>query len=266
MSALQLSPPAWHDVLVQFAMKGKPDTAADRVQPVLDAVTRARAAYPDVTIEQFGEASANKWFNDTIMKDFKRAEWTAVPLALGILLVVFGAVVAASLPVVLALTAFFAANGLLALISHAMHVDTSASSVMLLMGLAVGVDYCLFYLRREREERAAGRDQQTALRVAAATSGRSVLISGLTVMVAMAGMFLSGMQLFAGFAVATISVVFIAMVGSVTVLPALMSLLGDKVEFGHIPFFGRVSLPADGSRVWKMVLDRCWPDPGSLPC
>ena len=223
---------------------------------------RARAAHPDVTIEQFGEASANKWFNDTIMKDFKRAEWTAVPLALGILLVVFGALVAASLPVLLALTAFFAANGLLALISHAMHVDSSASSVMLLMGLAVGVDYCLFYLRREREERAAGRDQQTALRVAAATSGRSVLISGLTVMVAMAGMFLSGMQLFAGFAVATISVVFIAMVGSVTVLPALMSLLGDKVEFGHIPYFGRASRPTGGSRVWKMVLDRVLARPG----
>ena len=254
--------PSQHDVLVQFAMKGKPDSAADRVQPVLDAVSRARAAHPDVTIEQFGEASANKWFNDTIMKDFKRAEWTAVPLALGILLVVFGALVAATLPVLLALTAFFAANGLLALISHAMHVDTSASSVMLLMGLAVGVDYCLFYLRREREERAAGRDQQTALRVAAATSGRSVLISGLTVMVAMAGMFLSGMQLFAGFAVATISVVFIAMVGSVTVLPALMSLLGDKVDFGRVPFLGRTRRPSDGSRIWNSVLGRVLARPG----
>jgi putative drug exporter of the RND superfamily len=251
-----------HDVLVQFAMKGSPDTSADRVQPVLDAVTRAQAAHPDVRIEQFGQASANKWFNDTIMKDFKRAEWTAVPLALGILLVVFGALVAATLPVVLALTAFFAANGLLALVSHAMHVDTSASSVMLLMGLAVGVDYCLFYLRREREERAAGRDGQTALRIAAATSGRSVLISGLTVMVAMAGMFLSGMQLFAGFAIATISVVFIAMVGSVTVLPALMSLLGDKVELGRVPFLGRVRQPSGGSRIWNIVLTRVLARPG----
>ncbi|HUY44315.1 MAG TPA: MMPL family transporter [Streptosporangiaceae bacterium] len=250
------------DVLIQFAMKGNPDTSANRVQPVLDAVARARAAYPDVTIEQFGQASANKWFNDTIMKDFKQAEWTAVPLALGILLVVFGALVAASLPVVLALTAFFAANGLLALISHAMHVDTSASSVMLLMGLAVGVDYCLFYLRREREERAAGRDPQAALRIAAATSGRSVLISGLTVMVAMAGMFLSGMQLFAGFAIATISVVLIAMVGSVTVLPALMSLLGDKVEFGRIPFLGRARRSSGGGRIWNAVLGGVLARPG----
>jgi putative drug exporter of the RND superfamily len=251
-----------HDVLIQFAMKGDTNTAADRVQPVLDAVARARAAHPGVTIEQFGEASANKWFNDTIMKDFKRAEWTAVPLALGILLVVFGALVAAALPVGLALTAFFAANGLLALISHAMHVDNSASSVMLLMGLAVGVDYCLFYLRREREERAAGRDKQTALRIAAATSGRSVLISGLTVIVAMAGMFLSGMQLFAGFAIATISVVLIAVVGSVTVLPALMSLLGDKVELGRVPFLGRARRPSGESRVWNAVLGRVLARPG----
>ena len=254
--------PGRHDVLIQFAMKGDPNTAANRVQPVLDAVARARTAHPDVTVEQFGEASANKWFNDTITKDLQRAEWTVVPLALGILLVVFGAVVAALLPVMLALTAFLAANGLLALISHALHVDSSTSSVMLLMGMAVGVDYCLFYLRREREERARGRDPRTALRIAAATSGRSVLISGLTVIVAMAGMFLAGMQLFAGFAVATILVVLIAMAGSVTVLPALLSLLGDKVEFGRIPFLGRVRKPAGGSRAWKIVLDRVLARPG----
>src|SRR6266536_1001682 len=250
------------DVLIQFAMKGDRNKAPDRVQPVLDAVAAVRTAYPGVRIDQFGEASANKWFNDTIMKDMKRAEWTVVPLALGILLVVFGALMAALLPVVLALTAFLAANGLLAVISHALHVDQSASSVMLLMGMAVGVDYCLFYLRREREERAAGRDKETALRIAAATSGRSVLISGMTVLVAMAGMFLAGMQLFAGFAVATISVVLIAIVGSVTVLPALMSLLGDKVMLGRVPFIRRTRRPAQGSRFWKVVLDRVLARPG----
>jgi uncharacterized membrane protein YdfJ with MMPL/SSD domain len=254
--------PSRHDVLVQFAMKGDPDTADKRVQPVLDAVAAARAAHQDVTIEQYGDASGNKYFSDTILKDMKRAEWTVVPVAIGILLVVFGALVAALLPVVLALTAFMAANGLLAVISHAMHVDQSTSSVMLLMGMAVGVDYCLFYLRREREERARGRDPDAALRIAAATSGRSVLVSGMTVIVAMAGMFLAGMQLFDGFAVATILVVLIAMAGSVTVLPALMSLLGDKVEFGRVPFLHRVSQPANGSRIWTAVLDRVLDRPG----
>src|SRR4029077_3041502 len=142
---------------------------------------------------------ANKWFNATIGKDFQRAEWTAVPLALGILLVAFGAFLAAALPVGLAVTSFEAATGLLPLISHRLPVDSSTSSVMLLVGLAVGVDYCMFYLRREREERARGREPAEALAIAAATSGRSVLISGLTVVMAMSGMYLSGMLLFDGF-------------------------------------------------------------------
>ncbi|MGI5232487.1 MMPL family transporter [Actinoallomurus sp. CA-142502] len=227
------------DGLVRFTMTGDPETAADRVQPVLDAVGRVRAAHPEVTIGQFGDASGGKWLNDVLSKDFARAEWTGVPLAIGILLVAFGALLAALLPVGLALTAFVAANGVLAVASHALHLFDTTSSVMLLVGLAVGVDYCLFYIRRERDERAAGHDRQTALRIAAATSGRSVLISGLTVMLAMAGMFLSGLLLFNGFALATILVVFIAMLGSVTVLPALLSLLGDKVELGRIPFLGR---------------------------
>src|SRR6185437_3171435 len=219
-------------VLFRFSMKGNPDTAYSRVQPVEDAVMRVQAAHRDVTIEEVGQASVSKWFNDTIFRDFKRAEWTVIPLALGILLVVFGALLAALLPVTLALTAFLAANGILALVSHAVHVDSSANSVMMLIGMAVGVDYCLFYLRREREERAKGAGREAALRTAAATSGRSVLVSGLTVMVAMSGMFLAGVQIFDGFAIATISVVLIAVVGSVTVLPALLSLLGDKVELG----------------------------------
>jgi uncharacterized membrane protein YdfJ with MMPL/SSD domain len=249
-------------VLLQFAMKGDPDTAYNRVQPVEDAVTRVQAAHRDVTIEEVGQASANKWFNDTIFRDFKQAEWTVVPVALGILLVVFGALVAALLPVLLALTAFLAANGILALVSHAVHVDTSASSVMMLMGMAVGVDYCLFYLRRDREERARGAGNEAALRTAAATSGRSVLVSGLTVMVAMAGMFLAGVQIFDGFAIATISVVLIAVVGSVTVLPALLSLLGDKVEWGRIPFLGRNRSGPAGGRFWTAVLDRVLSRPG----
>jgi putative drug exporter of the RND superfamily len=251
-----------HSALVQFTMAGDATTAWKRVQPVLDAVAGVRAAHPALSVEQFGQASATKWFNDTVLRDFHRAEWTAIPLALGILLVAFGALLAAVLPVGLAMTAFFAANGLLALISHRMHVDTSTSSVMLLIGLAVGVDYCLFYLRREREERAAGQDAASALRIAAATSGRSVLVSGATVVVAMSGMFLSGMLLFGGFALATIIVVLIAMLGSVTVLPAVLSLLGDNVDRGRIPGLGRLRRPQGGSRVWGAVLRRVLARPG----
>jgi putative drug exporter of the RND superfamily len=243
-------------VLLNVSMTGDPMTAADRVQPILDAVAATRSAHPAVRIDEFGDGSANQWFNDTIGKDFQRAEWTAVPLALGILLVAFGAFLAAVLPVGLALTSFLAANGLLAVVSHRLPLDTSTSSVMLLIGLAVGVDYCMFYLRREREERAQGRDPETALRIAAATSGRSVLVSGLTVVVAMSGMFLSGMMLFEGFAVAAILVVLVAVIGSVTVLPALLSLLGDRVDLGRVPGLARMRRPSGGSKVWGAILGR----------
>ncbi|MFF1697169.1 MMPL family transporter [Streptomyces sp. NPDC058257] len=229
------------DALLRFQMKGKSDEAADRVQPVLDAVQKAKDKGADdgLAVYQFGDASSEKHLGDLLSDDFTKAEFTAVPLALGILLVAFGAVVAALLPVGLALTACVAAFGLLSLASHQLHLFETTYSVMFLMGLAVGVDYCLFYLRRERDERAAGHDADTALRIAAATSGRAVLVSGLTVMVAMAGMFLSGLLLFKGFAVATILVVCVAMLGSVTVLPALLSALGDRINAGRIPFLSR---------------------------
>ncbi|MFJ6144183.1 MMPL family transporter [Streptomyces anulatus] len=246
------------DALITFEIKGDAATSPDRVQPVLDAVAAVGEDHPDTEIHQFGEASAGKWLGDLLAEDFKKAEFTAVPLALGILLVAFGAVVAALLPVGLALTACMAAFGLLSIASHQLHLFQTTYSVMFLMGFAVGVDYCLFYLRRERDERAAGRDAGTALRIAAATSGRAVLVSGLTVMVAMGGMFLSGLLLFKGFALATIIVVFIAMLGSVTVLPALLSWLGDRIDAGRVPLLNRRARHGDAGsgRIVGRVLAR----------
>jgi RND superfamily putative drug exporter len=243
-----------HYALVGFDMTGDASTAADRVQPVLDAVARVQAANPSLQINEVGDASGSQWVNQTLGKDFKRAEWTAVPLAFGILLAAFAALLAALLPVVLAVTAFMAALGLLDLISHAVPQDSSSNSVMLLMGLAVGVDYCLFYLRRERQERAAGRDPKQALSIAAATSGHSVLVSGVTVMVAMAGMFITGMHIFEGFALASILVVAIAMVGSVTVLPALLAMLGDRIDWGRRKSRRHRPAKPNGGRVWNATM------------
>ena len=243
-----------HYALVQFDMTGDESTAADRVQPVLDAVAKVASQHPQTQIGEVGGASGNKWVNDTLGKDFKRAEWTAVPLAFGILLAAFAALLAAVLPVLLAVTAFMGALGLLDVISHAIPQSSSSNSVMLLMGLAVGVDYCLFYLRRERQERAAGSEPKEALAVAAATSGHSVLVSGVTVMVAMAGMFLTGMHIFEGFALATILVVAIAMLGSVTVLPALLSMLGDKIDWGRRRNRRHRPAKPGGGRVWNATL------------
>jgi RND superfamily putative drug exporter len=156
----------------------------------------------------------------------------------------------------LALSAVIATMGLAGVASHAFPMDENASSVVLLIGMAVGVDYSLFYLRREREERAAGHDSRTALQRAAATSGRAVLISGLTVMTAMAGMFFSGDKSFQSMGIGTMIVVAVAMIGSITVLPALLSALGDRVEKGRVPFVAKRRRARTESRIWSAVIDR----------
>ena len=161
-------------------------------------------------------------------------------LTLIILLFTFGALVAAGIPVLLGLTAVLATLGLLGPVSQLAPVDASVMHVVLLVGMAVGVDYSLFYVKREREERAAGRDSNAAIEAAAATSGRAIVISGFTVMVAMAGMYLGGISNFASFATGTIMVVAVAVLGSLTVLPATLSKLGHRVEKGRVPFLGRL--------------------------
>lgn len=252
--------------LVQFDMRGDSETAGDRVEPVLKAVEGVRKDHAGLRIEEIGGASMKKQYDDAFGDDFQKAELSAVPVALGILLIAFGALVAALLPVALAVTAIMATMGLMGVVSHLMPMSDTANSVMLLVGLAVGVDYCLFYLRREREEREAGRDADTALRIAAATSGRAIIVSGVTVCVAMAGMLFTGLAEFEAMGLASLMVVAVAMVGSVTVLPALLSLLGERVEKGRIPFLHRAKRrgasggrgnrrPAgEGSRFWGAVL------------
>ncbi|MEV5760119.1 MMPL family transporter [Streptomyces tendae] len=245
--------------LVQFDMRGEADTAGERVEPVLKAVEGVQEEHGSLRIEEIGGASMMKTFDDAFGDDFKKAEYSAVPVALGILLVAFGALVAALVPVALAITAIIATMGLMGLVSHFQPMSETANSVMLLVGLAVGVDYCLFYLRREREERAAGRDAQTALRIAAATSGRAIVVSGVTVCVAMAGMLFTGIAEFEAMGLASLMVVAVAMVGSVTVLPALLSLLGERVEKGRVPFLRRrrpSGTASEGSRFWTAVLKR----------
>ncbi|MGV9647857.1 MMPL family transporter [Streptomyces sp. NPDC003554] len=251
--------------LVRFDMRGAADTAGDRVEPVLEAVARVQKDHTELRVEEIGGASMQKTFSDAFGDDFAQAEYSAVPVALGILLIAFGAVVAALLPVALAITAIVATMGLMGIVSHLQPMNDTANSVMLLVGLAVGVDYCLFYLRREREERAAGRDPATALQIAAATSGRAIIVSGVTVCVAMAGMLFTGIATFEAMGLASLMVVAVAMVGSVTVLPALLSLLGRRVETGRIPFLHpdkrrarsarRGRSEEEGSRLWAAVLE-----------
>jgi RND superfamily putative drug exporter len=245
-----------HSALIQFNVTGTTSSAAKRVAPVLAVVSQAASNHAGLSIHEAGTASVMKATNDSTKKDFSRAEQLSVPITLFVLLFAFGAIVAALLPVALALTAVFGALGLLAFASHITPVDQAASSVLLLVGMAVGVDYSLFYVKREREERARGAGREAALQAAAESSGHSVLISGITVLIAMAGMFLAGDKVFAGIAWGAMLVVALAVTGSLTALPALLSLLGDRVERGHIPVLSRLRHAERDSRVWGWAMDK----------
>ena len=183
--------------LVEFDIRGAADEAAEKIGPVLEQVDAAQRAHPQLFVGQFGTASAVDAIETAAEQDLSKAGLLSLPITLIVLVLAFGALVAAGLPLLLALTAVFATFGLVAATSHLVPMAMQAGAIVLLIGLAVGVDYSMFYLRREREERAAGRSPREALEIAAATSGRSVLVSGLTVIVAMAGMFLTGNGTFA---------------------------------------------------------------------
>jgi uncharacterized membrane protein YdfJ with MMPL/SSD domain len=243
-----------HSALVQFDVRGDGETASERIEPMLAAVRAAQEAHPQFFIGEFGGASGDHELSRTQEKDFKRAEYSSLPVTLLIMLLAFGAFVAAGLPVLLAITAVLATLGLSSAVSHLIPVDAATQSVILLMGMAVGVDYSLFYLRREREERAVGASRRQALLKTAATSGQAVLISGLTVLIAMAGMLLTGNKTFTSIAVGTMIVVAVSVVGSITVLPAALARLGDGVNGGRIPFLHRLIGARRTPRFWPWVM------------
>jgi len=247
-----------HSALVQFDVKGKVEKAQDKIAPILTAIEGVQAGNPSVIIEEFGQASANHLVDQRFERDMRFAELTSVPLTIGILLLAFGALVAAGLPVLLAFSAVLAATGVNSLVSHIVPTDQqTVSAIILMIGMAVGIDYSLFYLRRAREERHRGRSAHEALLYAARTSGQAVLISGATVLIAMAGMFVSGNSLFTTIGLGTMIVVLAAMIGSLTVLPAVMHRLGDNVDRIRVPIFrGRPSDTGPWARFIGAVLRR----------
>jgi uncharacterized membrane protein YdfJ with MMPL/SSD domain len=247
--------------LVSFDINGDGDVTEKRVDAVEAAVKAAGDKHPSLFVGQFGDASADKALNKAFGDDFQQAGMLSIPVTLIILVLTFGALVAAGVPLLLGVTAVVGTIGLLGPISHLVSLNDFINEVVLLVGLAVGVDYSLFYLRREREEKARGHSAKDAVAIAAATSGRAVLISGVTVIAAMAGMLLAGDSTFTALGIGAMLVVFVAMIGSVTVIPALLSGSGKWMERGRIPFLGKRINAArtrdidSGGRAWNFVLD-----------
>jgi len=240
--------------LVTFNVAGNPANDDQAVVPALNAVAALQASHPGLIISEAGGASLDRATGSLVSADFRQAAITSVPISLVLLLVTFGALIAAGIPLLLAGTAVISTLSLLAIPSRLVPIGGTTSAVVLLVGMAVGIDYSLFYLRRVREERTAGRSTQDAIRVAAATSGRAIVVSGLTVMISLAGLFLTGIDVFSGLAIGTIMVVGVAVLGSLTFLPALLSLLGNATDRGRIPFIGKRRAAAGPSRLWGLVV------------
>ena len=247
-----------HSTLVNFEIKGdnKDDAAMKVVDHTVLEVEAAQKANPDFNVEQFGGGSSEDAFMEIFESDLKKATFGSLPITLILLVLAFGTLVAAGIPLLLAITGVMSTMGIVAALSHLSPVEQSINHVILLIGLAVGVDYALFYLRRVREERSAGRSKEAAIEAAAATSGRAVLVSGITVMIAMAGMYFAGAATFTSFATGTIVVVAVAMLGSLTVLPAVLSILGDRTEKGRVPGLGRLRNRVARVAIWSRIVDR----------
>jgi uncharacterized membrane protein YdfJ with MMPL/SSD domain len=241
--------------LVQVTIRGKADDAKDKLAPIESAVASVHATHRGVTLDEAGDATFDKAFTKVVGHDLGQAELFSLPVTLLILILAFGALVAASVPLLLGITSVVAAMGAEGLVSQITPVADSTASVILLIGLAVGVDYSLFYIRREREERAKGRGPEAALHAASATVGRAIVVSGLTVMVALAGLLFTGSKVFTSIGLSTMVVVAIAVLGSVTVLPAVLAKLGDRIDRGRIPLIGRLRARSNGRPrgVWAFL-------------
>ncbi|HSC48816.1 MAG TPA: MMPL family transporter [Gaiellaceae bacterium] len=226
--------------------------AVGRIRAAVDGAARA---HPALTIAETGDISADQARQRTVDRDLHRAELLSIPVTLVVLLFAFGALGAALVPVLLALTAVAAGLGLLGPLSQLFPVQDSAKTVVLLIGMAVGVDYALFFVVRSRAERRHGAAVDQALETTLRTSGRAVVVSGATVAIAMAGMYIVGVRTLSGIATAAIAVIACAVLGAVTALPATLRLLGTRIDRGRIPLLPHAHTDGD-SRFWSALVDR----------
>ncbi len=232
---------------------GEGPTLDERLAPLPDALARLQAAHPSVRILGISNWLANHEISHVVNADLDGSLRITIPLTFAILLLAFGAVIAALVPLVLAVTALLAAFGVLGVYSQAIDpVSPYASQLIVLIGLAVAVDYSLFVISRFRTELRHGRSVQASIRTASGTAGRAVFFSGLAVMISIAGLLLLDDPLFKSMAIATISVVLVSVIGSLTFLPAALAILGSGVNRLRVPYFGRER--DEGTGFWARIV------------
>jgi RND superfamily putative drug exporter len=241
-----------HSALVTARLAGDEEDAADSAKPLVGVVQKADGTDGfRVTTVGFGsvEGEISSLMEDTL----KQGEMIGIAVALVILLVVFGAAVAAGLPILVALLAIFVAVGATALVSNAMEMSDFVVFIITMIGLAVGIDYSLFIVQRFREERASGRQKIEAITTAGATASRAVFFSGMAVVIALAGMLITPDPVFQSFAVGAMLVVAVTVLAALTLLPAVLALLGDRVNWLTLPFIGRRTGLEGTGGLWGII-------------
>lgn len=250
----EVDAPVWNDDRTAMLVAVSLEEGVEDPAP-LEAVTAAVAAdHPDLTVRQAGDLTTDRDVNDQVAEDLSSAEGISLPVTLVLMLLAFGALIAAGIPVLLAIGSVAATMGIAAAASHVVPAEPTVNSMIVLIGMAVGVDYSLFYLKREREERARGRTTLDAVEIAAQTSGHSIMVSGLAVAASMAGLFLVDVVTFNSLALGAIVVVAVAVVGSITVLPALLVALGRWVDRPRVPLLWRLNRRIGAGGISRRVL------------
>lgn len=222
-----------HKTILPVTLTGDKEHADKTVVPLLDLI-HARDGQ-GFTVLTAGDGSINKELNQAFEKDLSAAEMIGIPAALVVLVIVFGAAAAAGVPVVLGVLGIFIAVGLTGAVSKVFGINSLALNIITMIGLAVGIDYTLFIVERFREERRRGRMKVDAIVAAGQTASRAVLFSGITVIIALAGLLIVPASVFQGMAIGAITVVLVAVAIALTLLPAVLSLLGDKINWLRLP-------------------------------
>ena len=244
--------------IMPLVLTGRLKDAEQNVGHILDLVQEADAA-DDFRVLMGGTASISFESNELALHDLEQGERIGVPVALLILVALFGTIVAALAPIGLAIVSIIVALGLVALIGQAFELVFFVTLMVTMIGLAVGIDYSLLIVSRFREEMGGGLSKSAAAERAGNTAGRTVLFSGVTVIIALCGMLIVPFLFFQSLAIGAILVVAVALAATLTLLPAVLALLGPKVNMLPIPFSGRFRIkPPDASKdgFWEFITQK----------
>jgi putative drug exporter of the RND superfamily len=220
-----------HSTLIQVTFAGDFDDALKHEDAYMRLIEARNSAVPGVRVLTVGSISGDAIYGAIAAHDLERAELFGLPVALLILVIVFGALIAAGVPLLTAMLAIAIAFGVASIVGQMFKLSALALNVITMIGLAVGIDYCLFIVQRFREERTRGLDKLAAIGAAGGSATKAVIFSGSTVVIALTGMFLLPVSIFRSIAAGAIIVVIVSMLASLTFVPALLSLLGDRLDW-----------------------------------